>query len=186
VLLGDTVSARQALERVGDQEAEAERGNIDLLERFTRDGQAAFTAKDFRKVATPYSKHLPSYTEQWAAKVMRLAKVLHAASRRRIFNPKTREQEESRTVYRTTIFFLWPEIFKFTIKYFSAAARITFAAHCIPVYVKSNVIFKIYCGSFYKISYYRFRLLVLKYIQYLFVPRSYYSFKQTLFLLYSN
>ena len=50
VLLGDTVSARQALERVTDQEAESEQANIQLLERFTRDSQAAFTAKDFRKV----------------------------------------------------------------------------------------------------------------------------------------
>ena len=51
MLLGDTVSARQALERVTDQEAESEQANIQLLERFTRDSQAAFTAKDFRKVS---------------------------------------------------------------------------------------------------------------------------------------
>ncbi len=50
VLLGDTVSARQALERVGGQEAEGEQANIQLLERFTRDAQAAFSGKDYRKV----------------------------------------------------------------------------------------------------------------------------------------
>jgi hypothetical protein len=58
VLLGDTVSARQALERVGDQEADGERSSILTLERFTRDAQSAFAGKDFRKVPIPEGKFL--------------------------------------------------------------------------------------------------------------------------------
>jgi len=48
VLLGDTVTARQALQRAG-QEADAELRTIDTLDRFKTDSANAYATKDYRK-----------------------------------------------------------------------------------------------------------------------------------------
>lgn len=89
VLLGDAVSARQALDHVPDQEAEAERNNIQLLDRFTRDGEAAFTNKEFRKAlyclekcleVASYSNHLKTNRAECLALLGRYAEAQEAAN----------------------------------------------------------------------------------------------------------
>ena len=51
VLLGDTVTARQALTRLGSlgEENQAEQRNIESLEKLVGDSQQAYQAKDYRK-----------------------------------------------------------------------------------------------------------------------------------------
>jgi len=51
VLLGDTVSAKQALTKLGElgEENCSEQRNIDLVERMVSDSQQAYQAKDYRK-----------------------------------------------------------------------------------------------------------------------------------------
>merc|ERR1719376_1288598 len=51
VLLGDTVTARQALTRLGSlgEENQAEQRNIESLEKLVGDSRQAYQAKDYRK-----------------------------------------------------------------------------------------------------------------------------------------
>ena len=49
VLLGDTVTARQALQRAG-QDGDPEGRTIDTLDRFKTEYTAAYNNKDYRKV----------------------------------------------------------------------------------------------------------------------------------------
>merc|ERR1711962_179996 len=70
IMLGDTVTARQALSRVG-QEGEAELKNIDNLDRMKAESNNAYNVKDFRKALYCIDKCLEIATHCLSLKTSR-------------------------------------------------------------------------------------------------------------------
>merc|ERR1712012_851761 len=70
IMLGDTVTARQALSRVG-QEGEAELRNIDNLDRMKTESNNAYNVKDFRKALYCIDKCLEIATHCLSLKTSR-------------------------------------------------------------------------------------------------------------------
>jgi len=70
VLLGDTVTARQALQNAG-QEGEAEMKSIETLDRFKTEANTAYDNKDFRKALYCFDKCLEFATHSLSLKASR-------------------------------------------------------------------------------------------------------------------
>jgi DnaJ family protein C protein 7 len=73
VLLGDTVTAKQALSRLGELGGEntAEQRNVELVERLRADGQQAHQAGDYRRALYCLDKALELATHSLLLKVLR-------------------------------------------------------------------------------------------------------------------
>merc|ERR1711892_808643 len=73
VLLGDTVSARQALTKLGDlgDDNTTEQRNIEMVERMVTDSQQAYQAKDYRKSLWCLDKALEVATHSSTIKTSR-------------------------------------------------------------------------------------------------------------------
>ena len=73
VLLGDTVSARQALTKLGDlgEDNPAEQKNIEMVEKMVADSQQAYQGKDYRKSLYCLDKALGVSTHSLSIKTSR-------------------------------------------------------------------------------------------------------------------
>jgi len=73
VILGDTVSAKQALSKLGElgEDNNAEQRNVELVERMTSDSQQAYAAKDYRKALYCLDKSLAVATHSMSLKTSR-------------------------------------------------------------------------------------------------------------------
>jgi len=92
VMLGDTVSARQAVNRVaelGGSGVDAEQRNVELIEKYESDSQQAYNSKDFRKALycldksleiAPYSARTKTSRAECLAFLGRYAEAQEAAN----------------------------------------------------------------------------------------------------------